>query len=44
MCVWKGPLCVEPVLEIEKEREEKKRRLESLGKSKVLVKKIIKKD
>ena len=44
MCVWKGPLCVEPVLEVEKEREEKKRRLESLGKPKILVKKIIKKD
>ena len=32
-------LCVEPVLEVEGEREEKKRLLESLGKPKVSVKK-----
>ena len=40
ICVWKGPLCVEPMLEVEKEREEKKKRLlENLGKPKVSVKK-----
>ena len=32
-------LCVEPMLEVEGEREEKKRLLESLGKTKVSVKK-----
>ena len=32
-------LCVEPVLEVEGEREEKKRLLESLGKPKVSVRK-----
>ena len=37
-------LCVEPVPEVEREREGKKRRLESLGKPKVSVRKKIKKD
>ena len=32
-------LCVEPVLEVEGEREEKKSRLESLEKSKVSIRK-----
>ena len=39
VCVCVG-LCVEPVLEVEGEKEEKKKRLlESLGKPKVLVRK-----
>ena len=38
VCVC-GVLCVEPMLEVEGEREEKKRLLESLGKPKISVRK-----
>ena len=47
LCVW-GALCIEPVLEVEGEREEKKWLLESLGKLSLKKsdgwKEIIKKD